>query len=220
MDINKVWDYVESDLIKNAEKEGVTPLYATQTEGMMSVGVIFDVKDPDNIADFLTENLAHYDEIHHSKTISFMKTVFFPIPKEKPVQPKRYIIRIYTHAKFYKSIYQYLKNYKYQYDKIFPIYLTYSLGEEDLILNIGADSFETVNKFVRDKVRHLEGALSVIFYPVVKAKRFASLEKLIEFQQKLLTETDITPEKSDAEFDYVEDFEYQCLLSGAFKRDL
>ena len=64
MDINKVWDYVEGDLIKKAESDGVTPLYATQTEGMMSVGVIFDVKDPDNIADFLTENLANYDDIH------------------------------------------------------------------------------------------------------------------------------------------------------------
>ena len=106
IDLSKVWDYVESNLITNAESDGVTPLYASQTEGMMSVGVIFDVKDPDNIADFLTENLAHYDEIHHSKTISFMKTRFFPIPKERQPQPKRYIVRIYTHAKYYKSIYR------------------------------------------------------------------------------------------------------------------
>ena len=220
MDLNKVWDYVESDLIRKAESDGVTPLYASQTEGMMSVGVIFDVKDPDKIAEFLTENLAHYDEIHHSKTISFMKTIFFPIPKEKPSQPKRYIIRIYTHSKYYKSIYQYLKEYKYQYDKLFPIYLTYSLGEEDLILNIGADSFETVNNFVKNKIRNLDGALSVMFYPVVKAKRFASLEKLIEYQNKLITDTALTPEQSDTKFDYVEDFEYQCLISGAFRRDL
>jgi hypothetical protein len=220
MDLSKVWAYVESDLIKKAESEGVTPLYATQTEGMMSVGVIFDVKDPDNIADFLTENLANYDEIHHSKTISFMKTVFFPIPKEKPVQPQRFIIRIYTHAKYYKSIYQQLKTFKYQYSKLFPIYLTYSLGEEDIILNVGADSFDTVNDFVKDHVRTLDGALSVMFYPVVKAKRFASLEKLIQHQQDLMTETDLTPEERDTQFDYVEDFEYHCLLTGAFRRDL
>jgi hypothetical protein len=220
MDLNKIWEYVESDMIKNSESEGVTPLYATQTEGMMSVGVIFDVKDPDNIADFLTENLAHYDEIHHSKTISFMKTLFFPIPKEKPEQPKRYIIRIYTHSKFYKPIYQYLRTYKYDYSKLFPIYLSYSLGEEDIILNIGADSFETVNNFVRDKIRNLDGALSVMFYPVVKAKRFASLEKLIEHQKKYLTESDLKVEEVDSEFDYVEDFEYHALLTGAFRRDL
>jgi hypothetical protein len=220
MEISKVWDYVESDLIKKAESDGVTPLYATQTEGMMSVGVIFDVTDPDNIADFLTENLAHYDEIHHSKTISFMKTVFFPIPKEKPMQPKRYIIRIYTHARFYKSIYQHLKTFKYQYNKLFPIYLTYSLGEEDIILNVGADSFDTVNDFVKKHIRNLDGALSVSFYPVVRAKRFASLEKLIEFQQKLMTESTLAPEERDSQFDYVEDFEYHCLLTGAFRRDL
>jgi hypothetical protein len=220
LDLSKVWEYVESDLIKKAESEGVTPLYATQTEGMMSVGVIFDVNDPDKIADFLTENLAQYDEIHHSKTISFMKTIFFPIPKRKPVQPCRYIIRIYTHAKYYKSIYQYLKTYKYEYEKLFPIYLTYSLGEEDIILNVGADSFDTVNEFVKNKVRNLDGALSVMFYPVVKAKRFASVEKLIEHQGKLITESDLPMEERDTQFDYVEDFEYHCLLTGAFRRDL
>ena len=43
MDLSKVWDYVESDLITNAESDGVTPLYASQTEGMMSVGVILNL---------------------------------------------------------------------------------------------------------------------------------------------------------------------------------
>jgi hypothetical protein len=68
-------------IIKEDTTKYVTPLYATQAEGMMSVGVIFDVKDPDNIAHFLTENLAKCDECHHTKTISLMKPVFFPIPK-------------------------------------------------------------------------------------------------------------------------------------------
>jgi len=220
MDLNKIWDYVESDMIKKAITNGVTPLYATQTEGMMSVGIIFDAKDPDNIADFLTENIAHYDEIFNTKTVSLMKTKFFPIPKEKPVQPKRFIIRIYSHAKFIKPIYEYLQNHKYEHHKLFPIYLAYSLGEEDIILNIGADSFETVNEFVRKHVRNLEGALSAKFYPVVRAKRFASLEKLIEYQKKHIQQTDLSEEEIDTDFDYVEDFEYYAMLTGAFRRDL
>jgi len=57
MDLNKVWNYVENEIAKEST-DLVTPLYATQTEGMMSVGVIFDVKDLDNIAHFLTENVA------------------------------------------------------------------------------------------------------------------------------------------------------------------
>lgn len=218
MDLKKIWDYVESDMITKEESEGVTPLYATQTEGMMSVGVIFDVKDPDSIANFLTENLANYDEIHHTNTISLMKPVFFPIPRDKPEKLQRFIIRIYTHAKYYKSIYNYLKEYDYPYN-LFPIYLAYSLGDEDIILNVGADSYETVNNFVREKIRNLDGADTVMFYPVVKAKRFASLEKLIEHQQKYLVK-EIPPEEQDREFDYVEDFEYYALLTGAFPRDL
>lgn len=219
MDLKKIWDYVEGDMVLKAKSNNVSPLYATQTEGMMNVGIIFDVKDSDNIADFLTDNLAHYDEIHHTKTISLMKPLFFAIPKDKPKRLQRYVIRIYTHSKYYKSIYNYLKNYDYPYE-IFPIYLAYSLGDEDIILNVGAETYDAVDNFVKDKIKHLNGADTVVFYPVVKAKRFASLETLIEHQDKYLTKSD-TPEKErDKEFDYVEDFEYYAMLTGAFKRDL
>lgn len=217
-DLSKVWEYVESDMIKNIESEGITPLYATQTEGMMNVGVIFDANDPDNVADFITENIAQIDEIHHSKTITLMKPLFFPIPKTKPEQLQRFIIRIYTHARHYKEIYSFLRDYDYPYN-LFPIYLTYSLGDEDIILNVAADSYETVSNFVKEQIRYLDGSDTALFFQVIKAKRFASLEKLIEHQQKHLAK-DIPLEAQDTEFDYVEDFEYHALLTGAFRRDL
>ena len=219
--LDKIWDYVENHITKEETTKYITPLYATQAEGMMSVAVVFDVKDPDNIAHFLVENLAKCTECHHTSTVSLMKPVFFPIPKKRPATIHRYIIRVYTHPKYYKTIYEYLINYKYPFN-LFPIYVSYSLGDEDLVMNVAADSPETVNKFVREKIRNLEGADSVLFYPVVKAKRFAPLEKLIEEQQKYLAEqTKKIPESEmDKEFDWVEDFEEYALLTGAFPRDL
>jgi hypothetical protein len=53
-DLNKIWDYVEHHISREETTKYVTPLYATQAEGMMSVGVIFDVKDTENITHFLT----------------------------------------------------------------------------------------------------------------------------------------------------------------------
>ena len=47
-DLNKVWHYVEN-VIGKETSDVVTPLYSAQLEGMMSVGVIFDVKDPEII---------------------------------------------------------------------------------------------------------------------------------------------------------------------------
>ncbi len=220
-DLNKIWDYVENHIPNEEASKYITPLYATQAEGMMSVGVIFNVKDPDNIAHFLTENLAKCDECHHTKTISLMKPVFFPIPKNRPKTIHRYIIRIYTHPRYYKSIYNFLIDYPYS-SNLFPIYISYSLGDEDITINVAADSPETVNKFVREKIRNLDGADSVLFYPVVKAKRFAPLEKLIEEQQRHLTEKakKIPESEMDKSFDWVEDFEEYALLTGAFPGDL
>jgi hypothetical protein len=208
-------------MFKKDTTKYVTPLYATQAEGMMSVGVIFDVKDPDNLAHFLTENLAKCDECHHTKTISLMKPVFFPIPKKRPKKICRYIIRIYTHPGYYKSIYDFLVDYKYSFN-LFPIYISYTLGDEDIMMNVAADSAETMHKFLREKLRNLEGADSVLFYPVVKAKRFAPLNKLIEEQQKhLAKKAKKIPESAmDKNFDWVEDFEGYALLTGAFPGDL
>jgi hypothetical protein len=220
MDLNKIWNYVENVIPKEATKE-VTPLYATQTEGMMEVGVIFDVKNLDSIAHFLTETLSKCEECHHSKTISLMKPVFFPIPKEKPENVQRYIIRIYTHPKNYKMIYNYLINYKYPFN-LFPVYISYSLGDEDIVMNVAADSSATVNNFLKEKIRTMDGVDSSSFYPVVKAKRFAPLKKLIEEQKKHLAERakKIPKGEMDEDFDWVEDFEEYALLTGAFPRDL
>ncbi|MCK5261719.1 MAG: hypothetical protein KAJ44_06025 [Thermoplasmatales archaeon] len=220
MDLNKVWNYVENEIAKEST-DLVTPLYATQTEGMMSVGVIFDVKDLDNIAHFLTENVAKCDDVHHTKTISLMKPVFFPIPKEKPDNIQRYVIRIYTHPKNYGEIYNYLIDYNYPFN-LFPIYVSYSLGDEDIIMNVAADSDVTVNNFLREKIRTMDGVDSSSFYPVVKAKRFAPLSKLIEQQKKYLAERAKKTSESeiDKEFDWVEDFEHHAMLTGAFRRDL
>jgi len=219
-DLNQTWNFVENVIAKESTEE-VIPLYATQAEGMMNVGVIFDVKDPDNIAHFLTETLSKCDHCHHSKTISLMKPVFFPIPKKRPEAIHRYVIRIYTHPKYYKKIYNYLIDFNYPFN-LFPIYVSYSLGDEDLVMNVAADSPETVNRFVREHIRNLEGADSVTFYPVVKAKRFAPLERLIEEQKKHLAERakQIPESEVDREFDIVEDFEEYALLTGAFPRDI
>lgn len=219
-DLGRVWHYVENVIAKETS-DVVTPLYATQAEGMMNVAVIFDVKDPDNIAHFLTETLSDFDECHHTKTISLMKPVFFPIPKKKPESIQRYIIRIYTHPRNYKVIYDYLINYNYPFN-LFPIYVSYSLGDEDIVVNVAADSAQTVNNFLREKIRTMDGVDSCTFYPVVKAKRFTSLSELIKRQQQYLAEKakQVPTSELDKEFDWVEDFEEYAMLTGAFPGDL
>jgi len=219
-DLNKVWHYVEN-VIGKETSDVVTPLYSAQLEGMMSVGVIFDVKDPDNISHFLTETLSDFDECHHTRTISLMKPVFFPIPKKKPENIQRFVVRIYTHPRNYKRIYKYLTDYKYPFN-LFPIYVSYSLGDEDIVMNIAADSAETVNNFLKEKIRTMDGVDSSAFYPVVKAKRFAPLEKLIETQKQYLLDKakELPDDETDKDFDFVEDFKEYAMLTGAFTRDL
>ncbi|MBN1280871.1 MAG: hypothetical protein JXA00_04400 [Candidatus Thermoplasmatota archaeon] len=219
--LEKIWEYVESTLTREETTRYVTPLYATQAEGMMSVAVVFDVKDPDQIAHFLVDSVANCEACHHTSTVTLMKPVFFPIPKNRPSTIYRYIVRIYTHPRNYKTIYDYLVDFHYPFN-LFPIYISYSLGDEDIVMNIASDSPETVNTFVREHIRNLDGADTVVLYPVVKAKRFAPLEKLIEEQQRHLAEPakKLPKTEIDTTFDWIEDFEEYAMLTGAFPADL
>lgn len=218
-DLSRVWNYIENE-IKDDPSKPFTPLYASQSEGMMNVGVIFDVDEPDNIASFLTEDIVKCNEIHHTKTVPLMKPVFFRIPKKKPEVIQRYLIRIFAHPLYYKKVYNHLINHKYPFN-IFPIYVSYSLGGEDIIMSVAADSNETVKKFIREQIRKLDGVDQSNFYPVFRAKRFAPLKKIIEEQEKLLADGIKKQDgESDLEFDWVEDFEKYAMLTGAFSRDI
>ena len=96
------------------------------------------------------------------------------------------------------------------------------MQDEDIVINVAADNNKTVNNFLREKIRTMEGVDSSAFYPVVKSKRFAPLEKLIEEQKKHLAESakKIPASEIDESFDWVEDFEFNAMLSGAFRRDI
>lgn len=217
-DLSKIWSYIEEHITE--EHEEVTPLYAAQSEGMMNVGLIFDVKEPDSLTEFITEEIVKCDEVHHTKTISLMKPVFFPIPKKKPEAIQRYLVRIYAHPKNYKKIYDELINYNYPFN-LFPIYISYSLGDEDILMSVAADHHGTVKKFLREHVRTLDGVDQASSYPVFRAKRFASLEKLIEEQKKHLDARSLKKSKDefDLDFDWVENFEEYARLTGAFPGD-
>jgi len=215
-DLSKVWNHIETK-IKDDPSKSFTPLYATQTEGMMDIGVIVDVEKPDDLSDFITEDLVQCDEIHHTKTISLMNPVFFPIPKKRPEPVQRYLVRIYAHPKYYKKVYDHLINFNYPFN-LFPIYISYSLGGEDIIMSIGADHSETVNRFLKANIKTLDGVDQSSFYPVFKAKRFAPLEKLIAERKKYTTK-EVPGKETDETFDWVESFEEYARLTGAFPGD-
>ena len=148
-----------------------------------------------------------------------MKPVFFPIPKKKPENLKRHIIHINTHPKHYKKFYNLLVDYEYP-TNIFPIFVSYSLGEEDIIVNIAADSYETVRDFVNNVIQPLGGLERTVIYPVVKSRRFAPLTKLVEHQKKFLADKakNIPEGDIDLEFDWT--FEEYAKMTGAFSREL
>lgn len=216
--IQRVWDYVEENISEDT-KGIVTPLYASQTEGKMEVSVIVDAEKPDDIISLLTENIANCEDIHHTKTVPLIKPVFFPVPRKKPSTLYRYTLHIYAHPFYYKELYNYLIQFNYP-KNLIPIYGSYSLGEEDIIMVMMADSHEVLDQFVRKKIRTMDGVEAAVFHPVVKTKRFASLSKLKEYGKKHFTQKGKEIPDKDIDWEYDWTFEEYARITGAFSRDI
>jgi hypothetical protein len=113
-----------------------------------------------------------------------------------------------------------LLDYRYTFN-IFPIYVSYSLGDEDIIMSIAADSEQTVDRFLKKHIRSHNGVYQAMYYPVHKAKRFAPLAKMIE-EQKLHTDKKAwkkSQEEVDLDYDWVENFDEYAQITGAFPGD-
>jgi hypothetical protein len=214
--LDRIWAFVENE-VRATPSRSLTPLYATQTEGMMNVGIIFEAEDPEDIATFLTEEIPRCDEVHHTRTVSLVKPVFFAVPRERPQTARRYLLRLFAHPRYYKQTYEHLVGLSYS-TNLFPIYVSYSLGDEDILMNLGADSEETVRSFIKEHVRVLDGVDQVTLHPVCRAKRFAALDTLLQQQKKYLGRRPSRP--TDQRFDWVEDFEQFAMLSGALPGDV
>ena len=80
-------------------------------------------------------------------------------------------------------------------------------------MNVAADSIKTVNNFLREKIRTMDGVDSSSIYPVVKSKRFAPLSELIKIQQEHMLDKSKKVPKSELDEEY-------AMLTGAFPRDL
>ena len=89
-------------------------------------------------------------------------------------------------------------------------------------MSVAADNEVTVNNFVKQHIRALDGVTQSSYYPVYRAKRFAPLEKLVEEQKKHLDKKTWKRKKEefDLDFDWIENFEEYAKLTGAFPGDL
>lgn len=183
-DQDKIWDYVMDNFDKSV-LETVTPIQMTEHVGDNVVGILFNVENIDNMVNFLTYRIGECEEILDTKTMIFMKPVFLPLPKDRTQRLRRFTIPLQVQPKYYDDIYEKLIDYKYLHG-IFPIYVTYILGECDILISMVAKDIETIHEFVSHTISPMDGVDSYLITEFGRSKRLISQEQWRTMQRSML----------------------------------
>lgn len=181
---DKIWDYIVSNVKCHASKT-VRPLYVSQIDGKNYISIIFDIQQINDIVRFLIDQIGGCDEIAKSRTFTLIKPVFLPIPRERTEGLGKFSIALKVEPKYYHDVYNELLEYRYG-TEAFPTYISYSLGETDILMEMFAENFESVKNFVSDKICMMEGVTEYSIDLINRTQLIAEKERWRRLQKSLL----------------------------------
>ncbi|UCG68432.1 MAG: hypothetical protein JSV09_11535 [Thermoplasmata archaeon] len=216
----QVWKYLIKNL-KGKETKKVKPLYISQLHGKNYIGVIFDVEKIDYIVKFVVQQIGACEDIIDTQTLTLMKPVFLPSPKERPDCLYRYTIHVKVEPRYYHDVYNELLNHRFK-TNIFPTYIAYSLGDFDIVISMLAEGIDSVEAFVNETLGKIKGVTESTIYPIEKSEHLASGETWRRLQRSLLHIPPwVSKElKKHYLYDYDLSVEDYCKLTGAMIDEL
>jgi DNA-binding Lrp family transcriptional regulator len=200
----------------------VTPIQMTEHIGDNVIGILFNVENLDDMVNFLTYRIGECEEIVDTKTMMFMKPVFLPLPKDRTKRLRRFTIPLQVQPKYFDRVYNELIDYKYPND-IFPIYITYTLGECDILISMVAKDIETIHSFISSKISPMDGVDSYLITEFGRSKRLIPQEQWRSIQRAMLHIPSWAAKKLGDKYLYDYDLEApddEFALSGAMVDEL
>ncbi|MEM2870189.1 MAG: Lrp/AsnC ligand binding domain-containing protein [Thermoplasmata archaeon] len=217
--LEELWKEIEREMPRLETKE-VVPLYASQQEAKGWVAVIFETQNLEALGKCIISKLPRVLSINKTRTIPMVEPTYFLLPKKHPKNLKRYLVSIRTDPRHYQSIYSQLISYPYP-PSTYLTYITYTLGDDDILLSILTDRYETAEELTKKVAVQIEGIKSYDLSSQVKTKRLTSRRRWEEHLSLFLSSYDkIHQRELDRNYQWPEDFYEHAALTGAFKHDL
>jgi hypothetical protein len=210
-DLKDSWDRVLNNLDQISDGN-CTPLYMSQQEEKDFMSIIFDVKDVDAFADVLVKRVPSAANAEKTRTITLLKPVFFPAPKDRPTQLERYQVAIRASSDELDKVFNQIIHLDYP-EGLFPTYAAYSFGEDDILASMLSVSRERIRGYVKEKIESQKGVLHVDTGRINASRRLAPVEMWRKYRESKYL---FKPYNGFEEYDFTE----LALLTGAFKEEL
>ncbi|HXZ97955.1 MAG TPA: hypothetical protein VED24_01160 [Candidatus Acidoferrum sp.] len=204
------WDRILNNVGKISNKDCI-PLYISQQEEREFISIMYDVKDVDAFADILLKQIPSTANTDKTRTITLLKPVFFPAPKDRPRLLQRYQVAIRVTSEDVQNVFNHTVHLDYAED-LFPTYAAYSFGEDDILLSMLSVSRDKIRTFVREKIESQEGVLGVDVARIDMSKRIAPTEMWKNYRRSRYL---FQPSEGYEEADFTE----LAFLEGAFVKE-
>ena len=189
-----------------------TPLYLSQREEENFMTLIYDVNDADRFADIVVKSIQSLLHPEKTRTITLLKPVFFPAPKDRPKDLERYQVAVRGMCGELENIFNHILHLDYPGDA-FPTYAAYSFGEDDILTSMLSTGRDRLGQFLKANLESQRGVISLDISHISRSKRVAPTEMWKRYRESRYL---FKPTAEQEEYDFLE----REVLHGAREREV
>ncbi len=152
---------------RNLYWDDVKPLYALRQEGKRYVSILLDVKKFEAVEKVFLKDLMAMATVSHTRTIPIMAPIYFPLPEGHPENMERFLVYLRVQPDKYKAVYDNIIGTKHD-NNTFINYVSYSFGDDDIIVSMLSKDRESVQKFVDTSIHSIDGVNALDITKVVR----------------------------------------------------
>ncbi|MBI5001296.1 MAG: hypothetical protein HZB92_07220 [Euryarchaeota archaeon] len=168
--LGNLWEAIEAEK-RTLYWEGVEPLYAMQQEGKRYISIMFNVKNLDAFQKVFHNASKILESILETRTIPVMRPIYFPLPKGHKKDLNRYMAFLRVAPEKYEAVYSAIQGLCCPKD-LHITYISFSFGDDDIIVSMLAKDRETALNFVNDEIGKVDG---VNAFDVARVVRYVTL---------------------------------------------
>jgi hypothetical protein len=177
-----------------------TPLYLSQRGEDNFMTLIYDVKDLDRLADIVVRNIPSLLHPEKTRTITLLRPVFFPAPKDRPQNLERYQVAVRGSCGELENIFNHILHLDYPRDA-FPTYTAYSFGEDDILTSMLSTSRSRLGQFLKTNLESQKGVVNISIGYINRSKRVAPAEMWKRYRESRYL---LKPSAEREEYDFLE----------------
>jgi hypothetical protein len=197
--LEESWDKVLGNL-EVLSNMYCTPLYLSQREEENFMTLVYDVRDPDRFADIVVKNIPSLLNPEKTRTITLLRPVFFPAPRDRPLNLDRYQVAVRGTCGELENIFNHILHLDYPNDT-FPTYAAYSFGEDDILVSMLSTNMDRLRQFLRANLEFRKGVIGLGVGRITRSKRVAPTEMWKRYRESRYL---FKPTAEQEEYDFLE----------------